>query len=286
MGMPVPGQLDNVTDEDRKKLRTRFKAMGINSTEELRAAQRLAYREMSSERYADDFAEDYLMKHYDEYFLPLGGKDDGSGRIRTGEKIGMGRDFAELLGLKTGRQIILEKVAQAGSSNVQIGYKISGFLAKNLKMGERAYINRTGDVDNQQLMNTSEFTSVSRQRTRDGNRILISTGSGAEYRLEMGKERPPLITKSVGDMVRELGLRVGSEVQLMKRAQTRPGIHLVGVGEILAGRLIRDIELGKSIGLDCGANTGSVTGAAKRWNTWRVETIEGSSYEVIPGCES
>ena len=112
----------------------------------------IAYREMSSEKVADDFAVDYLLEHHDEYFEEEGATSelkslkerafevvkgspwDEKVKVAFGKEIPMDKDFAHIMGLTVGNEIrvepVLKPVPGAGQYDMHEGdYGIYGYEA-------------------------------------------------------------------------------------------------------------------------------------------------------------
>ena len=94
---------------------------------EPRVAEEMAYREMPDEKFADEFALEYLTRHYDEFFVEgteAGAKEKaaevardwavGEERVRTvlGQERKIDADFAYLLGVTWGSRVKIEPVRE------------------------------------------------------------------------------------------------------------------------------------------------------------------------------
>ena len=291
MTMPIPGHVKLESREDRKKYRKRLEAFGIEpdtdghiSRQQVNTAQDISYREMSSEAKADYFARNYIMKHRDEFFLPVGAKDDGSGRIKTGEKIPMDEEEIILSGIRDGKNITLTKIAQTGKSDIPVGYKRSGFVIGQI--GQMRGINLVQDITDDSRTMTSNIISVERQLLPNGkNTFTAKTISGATYEITQNPNiRPNPVHSSVEEMNSALGLSAGSEAMLMKRDIKSGSASGVIVGAVMDGKLRHTPRDGSDITL-LGPNGGSTTEikeVRRVWRTWLFKTSSGSIYEITP----
>ncbi len=294
MTLPVPSHIDLSKWEDFRKYTKRLETFGIKpdkygqiSHEQLNIAQSISYREMSSESFADSFAIDYIRKHHNEYFFSLGERDDHSGRIKTGGEIRMDEKDIAVSGIRDGKNITIKKIAQEGYSQVPIGYSKTGFLDGQLELGQSMRLIQ--DIDDSSFMQTSPIKEMSRRLLPDRRTLFIAkTVSGATYEVIRNLELKPIsVLKSIEEMNRELGIKGGSEVILMKRNLMKGSESVVVIGQTMMGRLKTSPELNKVIELvdDKGyfvGNTSPVTMASRRWRSYGFKTKSGSIYEIIP----
>lgn len=294
MTMPLPSHIDFSKQEDRKKYRKRLESFGVKPDskghtyyKQVRIVQSNAYREMSSESYADTFARDYIMKHRDEYFLPLGTQHDYSGRIKTGGEIMMEDEDIMLAGIRDGKNITVKKIAQNGHSDVPIGYEQAGFLDGQFLLGGSMKLVK--DIDDSQFLQTSPIQSMNRRMLADGSTLFTAkTFSGATYEIIRNKEvKPEPITKTVEEMNKALGIRVGSEVILMKRNIKNQEDSAVVIGQTLQGILESTPKSGKAVFLRnkngvSVANTSPIVEVRRIWRSWWFRTLSDSIYEVVP----
>lgn len=284
MTQPIPRrQRQGETKTELYKLfKSRLRAMDINSVDELTYAMGRSYREMSSEKYADEFAEKFIMDHYSDFFMKPGEKNDRSGRITTGEMIEMKEDFADLLGLQSGINISLEKITKNGSSDIDLGHKQTGFIKKKLAINQPILLG-DGDVSHGHSMNTTSIRVVYRKKGEDGqNFVFIHTNSDSVYKIIKNDREPSFIPVDAEKLSGDLGIGVGSEIQLMKRVVLADGDSELDEGIIIKGKLQRSIKLGDNISFSNGSQTTTVIGIQKRWKSFFVSTSSKSIYEIIP----
>lgn len=293
MTEPAPSHID-FSKEDFKKYTKRLETFGIKpdkngkiSKKQFEIVSTNAYREMSSESFADSFAVEYIRKHRNEYFLSLGEKDDHSGRIKTGGEIMMEDEDFILSGIRDGKNITIKKVAQKGNSQIPIGYLAKGFLDGQLALGEGMRLIQ--DIDDPRYVQTSPIKEMSRRLLPDGRTLFVAkTDSGATYEVIRNLEvKPKSIPKSIEEMNEKLRIKGGSEVILMKRNLIKGRESEVVIGQIIVGRLKKSPRLNEVIELvnDKGGfagNTSPVLEVRRLWRSWRFRTESGSFYEIIP----
>ena len=239
---------------------------------------------MSSEALADDFAVDYIRKHQGEYFSPVGAKEDGTDRIKVGEKIAMNEKEIALSGIRDGQNITLTKIDQVGQSKAPVGLSRSGFVVGFLRLGESL---KLAGEDGSFLHNTSRVQAVERQMQPDGrNRFTLKTASGATYEITINHDtKPQALPKTVENLNADLGLNAGSEVILIKRNQEKGDGQDVKVGNVLQGRLAGPLRINESVRLESEngmAKTTRITEVRRKWRTWMFRTSSGAYYEITP----
>jgi hypothetical protein len=289
MTLPVPGNIKITSQAEFNKFIPRMKSMGINNMREYQYAKQRAYREMPSEKYADDFATKYILDHYDDYFLKPGEVNNKSSRIKTGELVEMGDNFAEHLGLKEGKYLSLEKIWPTNpDQSVPYGHRQQGFLTHNVALGKKIELG-DGNADHSYDLFTTPVEKIKRRvvKTPDGryeNQIYIATASGSVYKAQVdsSKSAPVVEYSDTAELNRTLNLSVGSEVQLLKRKINHGGRSNLDEGAFLSGKLTREIVIGHGIRLDDGSQTMYVEKVARRWKTWLVKTSSNSIYEILP----
>jgi len=293
MKLPIPSHIDLNKKGDFKKYTKRLETFGIKpnkfgqiSDKLFKNVQNNAYRQMSSEYFADTFAVDYIKNHRNEYFLSLGEKDDHSGRIKTGEEIMMKDEDFILSGIRDGKSLTIKKIAQEGKSDVPIGSSVTGFLDGQLALGEGMRLIK--DIDDPRFIQTSAIKWMSRKMLPDGTTLFLAkTFSGATYQVFRNPEiKPEPIVKTVEEMNQALGIKAGSEVVLMKRNIKNREKSEVVIGQTMVGKLKRTPTLGQVIELlgENGtfvANTSPVKEVRRIWRSWRFRTDSDSLYEIF-----
>ena len=298
MTRPVPGHIKfssakEKRQEEQKKLYGRLRAFGIDTSTDddtlqkrINLARTISYREMSSESIADSFARDYITKHKDEYFLPTGAEDDGSGRIKTGEKILMDDEEVFLSGIRDGRNITLTKTASSRESKTPVGSTVTGFVCGQFELGKNLELVKE-DIADQNRLRIPDIQSIERQLLPDGkNRFILNVSSGSTFEITPNPNiRPKPILSSVEEMNAALNLGAGSETVLMKRDIIGGGSSDVVIGKTIVGELQNTPKHGAGITLR-GPNGGSTTPIEEvrhAWRTWLFRTSSGSIYEIMPG---
>ncbi|HRX43722.1 MAG TPA: hypothetical protein P5059_00515 [Candidatus Dojkabacteria bacterium] len=294
MTLPAPSHIDFSKEEDRQKYTKRLETFGIKtdqygqiSKKQFKIVNSVAYREMSSESFADSFAVDYIKRHRNEYFFPLGQQDDRSGRIKTGGEIMMEDEDIILSGIRDGKSITIKKIAQEGGSAIPIGYSETGFLDGQLALGGGMRLIQ--DIDDSRFVQTSPLKWMTRRMLPDGTTLFLAkTVSGATYQVLRNPEvKPKAISKTIEEMNQALGIKAGSEVILMKRNLKKGAESAVVIGQTMMGRLKTSPELNKVIELfdengNFAGSTSPVIEVRRIWRSWRFRTFSESHYEIIP----
>lgn len=312
MTMPVPGAIEayDTTKEDienlHKRLDSRFSGMGIYNGKQLKLIESRKYREMYCERVADGFARNYVLRHYTDFFTPT--ENSGDGRISTkfGKSIEMGEDFSEVLGLEEGTKVrftLLSKPENVAGW-AKAGDMMDGYLRKTATFGEPLQLQITNDP-----MNPGRIISVSggiekvsviphavarkdvngNEQRGVNNEVRFTDVDGRVYRVEKVRDQAKKIKGNNTEMLKalneSLGLKAGSEVQLLKREVAGRGASPIQEGELKMGRLTTDgISLGGvEMITDDGRwlKTSFVDSIYREWKTFYIDTAT-STYEVIP----
>lgn len=312
MTMPVPGAIEayDITEEDIKNLHkrfdSRFSGMGIHNNKQLKLVESRKYREMHCERMADGFAKNYVLNHYNDFFTSI--KNPGDGRLSTKfeKPIEIGEDFSEVLGLEEGTRVRLTLLSRPDNvaGRAKIGDMIDGYLNKTAMLGEPLQLQRTNDP-----MNPGRIISVSggikkvaimphamvRKDTKGNeqryveNEVRFADADGRVYRIEKARDQAKKIkgdnTEMLKALNKSLGLKFGSEVQLLKREIAGRGASPIQEGELKMGKLTTDgISLdGVEMITEDGRRlkTSFVDSIYREWKTFYIDTAT-STYEVIP----
>ena len=325
MSQPIPGQVsaDNYLELVVPFAR-RLEALGINphDSDEVINGMKKGYREMSSEAFADNFAVDYIIKHYDDFFenSDLGVGPSEKVKTHIGELMHIDQNM-EILGLAEGKAVRMTKVEihrdNNGKAVIVEGNPPrtkTGFLEKKMKLNEGIKLLREGDPTSKERYQESPTLTgiaIRPQKDRLGNvknDILVRLGGNDQgdlryYLVELTGEEPKEIDVSSEEIINRYRIGFGSKIMLMKR--TKEDSSAVSLGAILGGRLMNHygdsspikeghgVYLSSTVGektgvgdlVDPGYMNGGNTSHIKRlYRKWKNYYIETetSTYEVIP----
>ena len=214
------GQWLRRSSKEWKNYERRLKAMGIDNYDEYRYAVHQYYRDMPDEAYADQFAYNYIIKHYDDYFTI--DENEHSGRIFVDKtkEIELDPDFAHILGLKQGLGVEIDRLDEDGKSTKHI----KGFLASNMYVGKNVYLYENGDPKNpgEKWRIAEGVSEISLKPIIDENNgdikhyVFFKDLEGTKYHISRTKEEAMFVDASPTEVVDDLGLKVGEKVQLIK----------------------------------------------------------------------
>lgn len=312
MTMPMPGAVEvkEVTNEEQKELQRKFSkrwvSMGIYDGNRLKTVSTRKYREMYSERMADGFARNYVLKHYHDFFTQSENPQDGRLGTKFEKLMKMGEDFSEVLGLEEGIRVrftLLNKPNNLGGQD-EVNDMIDGYLSKTAMLGKPLQLQRTNDP-----LNPGEIISVSNgiedvfiiphlvaKKDTKGNEqksvsieVRFTDVDGRVYRIEKALDQAKKIDGNNFEMLKSLnqtlGLKIGSEVQLLKRKIASRNASPIQEGELKMGKLTTDgISLGgvEMITENGGKlKTSFIDSIYREWKTFYINTAT-STYEVIP----
>lgn len=312
MTMPMPGAVEvkEVTNEEQKELQRKFSkrwvSMGIYDGNRLKTVSTRKYREMYSERMADGFARNYVLKHYHDFFTQSENPQDGRLGTKFEKPMKMGGDFSEVLGLEEGIRVrftLLNKPNNLGGQD-EVNDMIDGYLSKTAMLGKPLQLQRTNDP-----LNPGEIISVSNgiedvfvipypvaKKDTKGNEqrsvsieVRFTDVDGRVYRIEKALDQAKKIDGNNFEMLKSLnqtlGLKIESEVQLLKRKIASRNASPIQEGELKMGKLTTDgISLGgvEMITENGGKlKTSFIDSIYREWKTFYINTAT-STYEVIP----
>ncbi len=287
MGKPIPGQVGGDLSETAYAFRHRLGALGIDASNmnEVLEADKVSYREMSSESFADEFATNYIMRHYDDFFEEPDRSRIRGERVRTqiGETLCVSSNM-EVLGLRGGRGVKFT-LADMIPDEERGGFKMApvpgeasfgGFLNRAVKVGEKMSINLDGDpingrVDTSTMVLNGYIRYYKDEEGKVQHETYIQTldpelssdeirqMSAVEflkksilYKVELTGEEPREIECSVQEMNNNLNIRVGSKIMLMKQAlsPSTADIAMVKLGDFLGGVVTEQPQIGRQIVLE------------------------------------
>lgn len=205
-------------DPTLKKYEQRLKAMGINNYDEYRIAIHQSYRDMKDETYADNFAHNFILKHYDDYFTESDNFDDKRIHIDKNKTRELDEDFVHILGIKQGLGVEINRL-----NGDNVSKTISGFLATNFYVGKSVYLYESGDPKNpggkwQICSNISNIylTPIHDESTKEIKPIVTFTDEdGTYYHINRSQKEPETITASAKEMFEDFSAIPNDVVQLI-----------------------------------------------------------------------
>ena len=327
MTQPLPGHI-KLTGNSRLRdfaaaFSKRLRALGVNPNDKdsVVSSIKRSYRDMPSESYADSFATDYIMKHYSDFFEDSNAANPSPEKVKThvGEWMRIDKDL-DLLRLNEGRAVKMTRIDYRRTAEGQLipiqsknPHTLTGFLARNIQIGEGICLQKNSDPDTKERYPKSpEVNSVHiyPSKDKDGkikNDIMIAMGPTNDplfYRLETTGEQPAEIDVNPKEFLDRYHLDYGSKIMLMKRELN--DYSNIKLGNFLGGRLTEHykdgslpIALNRSIYLSgtagektgigdltdpsfmIGGNTSTVERVYRKWKSYYVKT-DTSTYEIIP----
>lgn len=279
------------SSEGWRQYERRLKAMGIDNYDEYLYATHQYYRDMPDEKYADQFAYDYIIKHYDDYFTT--NENERGERIFVDEtkEIELDPDFVHILGIKQGLGVEIDRLDE----NKKPIKHVKGFLAMNMYLGKSVYLYENGDPKKpgEKWRIAKGISGMTLKPIRNRNTgsiehyLLFKDEEGAEYHISRSGEEPEMVSCSPNEMAEELGLAVGDKVQLIE--------HLEGDARAIDSNKLKDVSRrvmeGKVSRIDGddenekveiiiqdGKNNIGLSHSPKRkWKTWFI-----GNYEILP----
>lgn len=280
------------SSKDWRKNERRLKAMGIDNYDEYLYAVHQYYRDKPDEHYADQFAYDYILKHYDKYFTT--DRSERSERIFVDKEreIELDPDFVHILGLKQGLGVNIDRLDDDRKSVKHI----SGFLAMNMYVGKSVYLYENGDPKNPggKWRICSGISEIKMKPVKDeetgkmNHYVFFKDEDGVEYHMSRTGEEPELVNCSPNEMAEELGLKVGDKVQLIEHqkndAREMPLDKIKKIeNEVIEGKVIRiDGDRTNNDNVVINYQIDNTTTELnyppqRKWKTWYI-----GNYEVLP----
>ena len=276
--------------EEWRKSERRLKAMGIENYDEYLYARHQYYRDQPDEAYADKFAYDYIMRHYDDYFTS-DPRQYEKVYVNDQREIKLDKDFVHILGLQQGLGVEIDRLDDERKSVKHA----SGFLAFNMYVGKSVYLYENGDPKNpgekwRICRGISEMT-LKPVKDEDAGKInhyvFFKDENGVEYHISRTKEEPESVLCSPNEMAEELGLQVGDKVQLIEHLESdartidfdkleRTNTRMIE-GEVLridGDRKGENVVINYQIG---NTATGLNYPPIRKWKRWYV-----GNYEILP----
>lgn len=280
--------------------------MGIYDVDHLKTVSERKYREMHCERVADGFAKNYVLKYYNDFFTQSEKSQDNRLSTKFEKPVKMGEDFSDVLGLEEGIRVrftLLSKPNNVGGL-AKVNDTIDGYLNKTAMMGEPLWLQRTNDP-----MNPGKIISVSKgienvfviphavvKKDANGNEqrginneVRFTDTDGRVYRIEKARDQAKEINGDNAEMLKSLNesfdLKIGSEIQLLKRELAVKDGSPIQEGELKIGKLTTNgisLDGVEMITEDGGmTRTSFIDSIYREWKTFYINTAT-STYEVIP----
>lgn len=272
MTQPIPGQTTGQIDERRARFSRRLEAMGIdpNDRDAVIFAQQRSYREMPAESYADNFAIDYIMRHYQDYFVDNDDSTssnqpntDSSTTDKTPTHLNTIMNIskhANVLGLDAGKAVKLTPLKIDHDAPVikngrpvadPNGHPHEGFLSEPIAKGRRIRLYGVGDPQPENRAGQTRpidgvyIRPYRDQSGRPQNDIIARFRDSQDkihaYLVELDPNKTPLkVTVKPEEMLKNLKLSAGSRVQLMKLRRNQASA--IDESTILSGALVRSSQ--------------------------------------------
>ena len=296
----LSGRITADGDTDIKAiLGSRFTDLDLRTPAEQDVYRRKSYRKCRSENYADTFAMNFVMRHYDEFFYDPRKGEKANGRVATnlyGETKTIGEKLLPYLDFHAGKHIAISSVDADGHAS-----KLDGYLSSSLRLDENLKINLSGDPTDHRPENIKKLAKVKNIRMKQEKGpsgsintfyLIMDDFSTIELKVS-GNGEAPDIPVDPSDFLQRYHMREGSQLSLLKRKVKNGEMSAVSTGGLLSGRLARRnngklIDMNSSIFLDAdqasgakGGNTSHVKRFYRRWKRYYAET-ETSTYELLP----
>ncbi|MDO4220167.1 MAG: hypothetical protein Q4D22_02985 [Candidatus Saccharibacteria bacterium] len=284
-----------------RRLQLRFEASEAKDVDDVKVEDARRYRLQDEEKIADNFARDYVMNHFDKYFLAPGVKADGSGRLETGSEVDISEVFDIDLDCKAGSYIMLKSRADGVVRDGRLLY--TPHVGKELLLTGSDDPDETDDVINYGVVESVRCKTITDKNGNRHRQISMRTDSG-DYLMSMPKEMHRAISRSPEELREAVNAGKGQELQLMgllmsgleEDYEDDSGEYddAVGRGGIVYGKVLEDVEIGAPIVLGVQAGNSRnlkewkswpVSSIEQDWRTWRINTQLGkktASYEVLP----
>jgi hypothetical protein len=281
-------------------VRSRFADLDLRTPAEQAVYRSKSYRKCRSENYADTFAMNFVMRHYDEFFYDPRKGEKANGRVATnlyGETKSVGEKLLPYLDFHAGKHISISAIDAEGNAS-----KLDGYLNSSLRLNENLKINLSGDPTDHRPENIKKLAKVENIRMKQEKGpngsintfyLMMDDFSTIELKVS-GNGEAPDIPVDPSDFLQRYHMSEGSQLSLLKRKVKNGEMSAVSTGGLLSGRLAKNkhssklIDKGVPIYLSGdsasgarGGNTSGVRRFYRRWKRYYVET-ETSTYELLP----
>jgi hypothetical protein len=264
-------------------IHSRLKSMDANPRDahEMSLLRGRSYRSVRSEAFADDFALDFIAGHRDKFFYGSKSGEESKGRVRQSDSyMSVAGEMLPGLELDPGMQLEGEYHTTKGRT-----IPLSGYLNGRVRIGKPLEISLNGNSkDGEVGVSDAAVSQVAIRSRKNGDNFIIVFENGASYHCQTTRgECAPQIELSGEEVEKELGIRPGDEIALLKvNLQRKSNID---AGRLLRGRLDNELTKGHAIILDQGE--GKVSGVSnveqfyREWNQYYAKTAT-SVYEILP----
>ena len=281
-------------------IRARYMDLDLRTPEEREIYNKKSYRKCRSENYADTFAMNFVMRHYDRFFYDPRKGESANGRVATnlyGETKTINKEILPLLDFHAGKHVSAMILGDDGKAR-----KMDGYLGQSLRFDEAMSLNLSGDPADHRSGNVQQLGKIRNIRIKQEKGphgaintfyLIMDNFSTIELKVS-GNGEAPDVDVDPSDFLQRYRMSEGSQLSLLKRRVKNGEFSAVSTGGLLFGRLARNrhggrpIEKGSSIYLDAdkqsgatGGNTSNVKRFYRRWKRYYVET-ETSTYELLP----
>ena len=293
-----------ITTDDQTEMsdiiRSRYMDLDLRTPEERSIYNKKSYRKCRSENYADTFAMNFVMRHYDRFFYDPRKGEPANGRVATnlyGETKTINGEILPLLDFHAGKHVDTRILDESGNSR-----SLNGYLGQSLRLDEPLSLNLSGDPADHRKGNVQQLGKIRNIRLKQEKGphgaintfyLIMDNFSTVELKVS-GNGEAPDVDVDPSDFLQRYRMGEGSQLSLLKRRVKNGEFSAVSTGGLLFGRLARNrhsgrlIEKGSSIYLDAdkqsgaaGGNTSYVKRFYRRWKRYYVET-ETSTYELLP----
>ncbi len=281
-------------------IRSRYKDLDLRTLDERRIYCKKSYRTSRSESYADSFATNFIMKHYDRFFYDPRKSEQPDDRVPTnlyGETRTVNSDFLPYLDFHAGKHVGMRILGADGKAR-----DLDGYLGVSIRQGEPLYLNLNGDPADNSAGNIERLGKIMNVRMKQEkgqygaiNTFFLTTSNAETIKLSVPKNsEAPAINVDPSDFIKRYHVQKGSQLSLLKREVKDGRVSKINTCGLLSGRLknipgTNDlIELGDPIYLSgdktndtLGGNTSGVRRFYRKWKRYFVETST-STYELLP----
>ena len=292
-----------ITTDDRTEtsdiIRARYMDLDLRTPEEREIYNKKSYRKCRSENYADTFAMNFVMRHYDRFFYDPRKGESANGRVATnlyGETKTINKEILPPLDFHAGKHVSALILGDDGRPR-----KMDGYLGQSLRFDEAMSLNLSGDPADHRSGNVQQLGKIRNIRMKQEKGphgaintfyLIMDNFSTIELKVA-GNGEAPDVDVDPSDFMRRYRVGKGSQISLLKRRVKNGQFSPVSTGGLLFGRLADKhgghlIEKTYPIYLDAdqksgaaGGNTTSVKRFYRRWKSYYVET-NTSTYELLP----
>ena len=283
----------------RDIIRSRFIDLDLRSHEERAIYEQKSYRTCRSENFADSFAMNFVMRHYDRFFYDPRKGEAANGRVATnlyGETKNVGEQLLPFLDFHAGKHVDMKILGDNNSVR-----SLNGYLAQNLRPNGEMSLNLSGDPANNRSNNIQKLGKIRDVRLKQErgphgaiNTFYLMMDNFTTIEMSVsGNGEAPSIDVMPEDFLNRYHISEGSQLSLLKRKVKNGEVSEVSTGGLLFGKLKKNqkgslIEKNLPIYLDAdqasgatGGNTSNIKRFYRKWKRYYVET-NTSTYELLP----